>query len=429
MSIPPSDVLAIVLGGGRGERLFPLTRYRSKPAVPLGGKYRIVDIPLSNCINSDIRRVFVLTQFNSASLNRHIARTYRFDNFTEGFVNILAAEQTLENPHWFQGTADAVRQSIRHFIDMDVSHVLVLSGDQLYQMEYHKLLQFHSGSRAEITVPTIPVSAAQASAFGILKTNDDNQIVLFREKPPYDQLEGLDSELTGDFDTQQFPEGRAFLASMGIYVFSKDLLIEILNESDEHDFGKHIIPESLRKYRVMSYPFFGYWTDIGTIRSFYEANLDLTATLPKFNFYNSRSPIYTRARLLPGSKMNNCNLHQSVITDGCFLNGAEVKHSIIGIRSRIGHGTTITNSYLMGADYYETIEEIKENALNDVPNIGVGNHATIVNAIVDKNARIGDNVMIVNSRNMENYDGENFFVRDKIVVIPKGAVIPNGTIV
>ena len=386
-------------------------------------------ISLSNCINSDIRRVFVLTQFNSASLNRHIARTYRFDNFTEGFVNILAAEQTLENPHWFQGTADAVRQSIRHFIDMDVSHVLVLSGDQLYQMDYHKLLQFHSGSRAEITVPTIPVSAPQASAFGILKTNDDNQIVLFREKPPYDQLEGLDSELTGDFDTQQFPEGRAFLASMGIYVFSKDLLIEILNESDEHDFGKHIIPESLRKYRVMSYPFFGYWTDIGTIRSFYEANLDLTATLPKFNFYNSRSPIYTRARLLPGSKMNNCNLHQSVITDGCFLNGAEVKHSIIGIRSRIGHGTTITNSYLMGADYYETIEEIKENALNDVPNIGVGNHATIVNAIIDKNARIGDNVMIVNSRNMENYDGENFFVRDKIVVIPKGAVIPNGTIV
>jgi glucose-1-phosphate adenylyltransferase len=429
MSISPSDVLAIVLGGGRGERLFPLTRHRSKPAVPLGGKYRIVDIPLSNCINSDIRRVFVLTQFNSASLNRHIARTYRFDNFTGGFVNVLAAEQTLENPHWFQGTADAVRQSIRHFIDIDISHVLVLSGDQLYQMDYLKLLQFHSGSRADITVPTIPVSAAQASAFGILKTNDDNQIVLFREKPPYDQLEGLDSELAGDFDTQQFPEGRAFLASMGIYVFSKDLLVRILNESDEHDFGKHIIPESLKKYRVMSYAFFGYWTDIGTIRSFYEANLDLTATLPKFNFYNSRSPIYTRARLLPGSKMNNCNLHQSVITDGCFLNGADVKHSIIGIRSRIGHGTTITNSYIMGADYYETIEEIKENALNNVPNIGVGNHVTILNAIIDKNVRIGDNVMIINSGNMDNYDGENFFVRDKIVVIPKGAVIPSGTVI
>jgi glucose-1-phosphate adenylyltransferase len=429
MSISPSDVLAIVLGGGRGERLFPLTRHRSKPAVPLGGKYRIVDIPLSNCINSDIRRVFVLTQFNSASLNRHIARTYRFDNFTGGFVNVLAAEQTLENPHWFQGTADAVRQSIRHFIDIDISHVLVLSGDQLYQMDYLKLLQFHSGSRADITVPTIPVSATQASAFGILKTNDDNQIVLFREKPAYDQLEGLDSELTGDFDTQQFPEGRAFLASMGIYVFSKDLLVKILNESDEHDFGKHIIPESLEKYRVMSYAFFGYWTDIGTIRSFYEANLDLTATLPKFNFYNSRSPIYTRARLLPGSKMNNCNLHQSVITDGCFLNGADVKHSIIGIRSRIGHGTTITNSYIMGADYYETIEEIKENALNNVPNIGVGNHVTILNAIIDKNVRIGDNVMIINSGNMDNYDGENFFVRDKIVVIPKGAVIPSGTVI
>lgn len=429
MSISPSDVLAIVLGGGRGERLFPLTRHRSKPAVPLAGKYRIVDIPLSNCINSEIRRVFVLTQFNSASLNRHIARTYRFDNFTEGFVNILAAEQTPENPHWFQGTADAVRQSIRHFVDMDVSHILVLSGDQLYQMDYRKLLQFHCGSRADITVPTIPVTASQAPAFGILKTDAHNQIVLFREKPPQDQLQGLDSEVNGDFDAQQFPEGKAYLASMGIYVFSKDLLVKILSETDEHDFGKHIIPDAIGKYRVMSYPFFGYWTDIGTIHSFYDANLDLTATLPKFNFYNSKSPIYTRARLLPGSKMNNCNLHQSVITDGCFLNGADIKHSVIGIRSRIGHGTTITNSYIMGADYYETIEEIKENAMSHIPNIGIGNHATIVNAIIDKNARIGDNVMIINSRNLENHDGDNFFVREKIVVVPKGAIIPSGTII
>jgi glucose-1-phosphate adenylyltransferase len=429
MSISPANVLAIVLGGGKGERLFPLTRHRSKPAVPLAGKYRIVDIPLSNCINSEIRRAFVLTQFNSASLNRHIARTYRFDNFTEGFVNILAAEQTPENTNWFQGTADAVRQSIRHFGDMDVSHVLVLSGDQLYQMDYRKLLQFHARSRADITVPTIPVTAQQSKAFGILKTNQENEIVLFREKPPSSELEGLDSELSGDFDKQQFPDGRAYLASMGIYVFSKSLLVKILTESDEHDFGKHIIPASIHKYRVMSYPFFGYWTDIGTIRSFYEANLDLTATLPKFNFYNSKSPIYTRARLLPGSKMNNCNLHQCVISDGSFLNGADIKHSIIGIRSRIGHGTTITNSYIMGADYYETIDEIKDNALRQIPNIGVGNHATIVNAIIDKNARIGDNVMIINSRNLENHDGENFFVRDRIVVIPKGSVVPNGMII
>lgn len=427
MSISLSDVLAIVLGGGRGERLFPLTQHRSKPAVPLAGKYRIVDIPLSNCINSGIRRAFVLTQFNSASLNRHIARTYRFDNFTEGFVNILAAEQTPENPNWFQGTADAVRQSIRHFGEVNVSHILVLSGDQLYQMDYRKLLQFHAESRAEITVPTIPVIAPQAPAFGILKTNKDNQIVLFREKPPLDQLEGLESELHGDHDEAQFPNGKAYLASMGIYVFSKDLLVKILTTSDEHDFGKHIIPQALSQYRVMSYPFFGYWTDIGTIRSFYEANLDLTSTLPKFNFYNSDSPIYTRARLLPGSKMNNCNLHQCVITDGCFLNGADVKRSVIGIRSRIGHGTTIANSYIMGADYYETIDEIKENARNNVPNIGIGNDATIVNAIIDKNARIGDNVMIINSGNAENDDGDNFYVRDRIVVIPKGAVIPSGT--
>lgn len=429
MSIAPSDVLALVLGGGKGERLFPLTRHRSKPAVPLAGKYRIVDIPLSNCINSEIRRVFVLTQFNSASLNRHVARTYRFDNFTEGFVNILAAEQTHENPHWFQGTADAVRQSIRHFADIDASHVLILSGDQLYQMDYRKLLQFHTGSRADITVPTIPVEAQQASAFGILKTDEDNLIVLFREKPPQSELEGLESELSGEFDRQQFPSGKAYLASMGIYVFSKKLLIDILCQTSEHDFGKNIIPAAINRHRVMSYPFFGYWTDIGTISSFYEANLDLTGTLPKFNFYNSRSPIYSRARLLPGSKMNNCNLHQCVIADGCFLNGADIKHSIIGIRSRIGHGTTITSSYIMGADYYETIEEIKGNTQNDVPNIGIGNHATIVNAIIDKNARIGDNVMIINSRNCENCDGENYVVRDKIVVVPKGAVIPNGTII
>jgi glucose-1-phosphate adenylyltransferase len=429
MSISPSEVLAIVLGGGKGERLFPLTRHRSKPAVPLAGKYRIVDIPLSSCINSGIRRAFVLTQFNSASLNRHIARTYRFDNFSEGFVNILAAEQTLENPNWFQGTADAVRQSIRHFVDLEVSHILVLSGDQLYQMDYRKLLQFHVESAADITVPTIPVTAHQAPAFGILKTNDENQIVLFREKPQFDQLEGLESELHGDFDTTQFPEAKAYLASMGIYVFSKDLLVKILRATDEHDFGKHIIPESIEEYRVMSYSFFGYWTDIGTIRSFYEANLDLTATLPKFNFYDSKSPVYTRARLLPGSKMNDCNLNQCVITDGCFLNGADIKHSIIGIRSRIGHGTTITNSYIMGADYYETIEEIKENAQNGIPNIGIGNHATIVNAIIDKNARIGDDVKIINSGNLENQDGENFFVRDSIVVIPKNAVVPSGTII
>ncbi len=429
MSISPSDLLGIVLGGGKGERLYPLTRHRSKPAVPLAGKYRIVDIPLSNCINSDIRKIFVLTQFNSASLNRHIARTYRFDNFTEGFVNILAAEQTLENTNWFQGTADAVRQSIRHFTDIDVSHVLILSGDQLYQIDFRKLLDFHFENRADITVSTIPVGGQEASAFGIMKTDTNNRTVLFHEKPSPDRLPELESQLSGNLDDERFPEKKAYMASMGIYVFSKELLIKILNESSEHDFGKNIIPDSINRYRVMGYPFFGYWTDIGTIRSFYEANLDLTSTLPRFNFYNSKTPIYSRARLLPGSKINECHLHQSVISDGCFLNGAHIKHSIIGIRSRIGHGTTVTSSYIMGADYYETFEEIKENTVRNIPNIGIGNHSIIDNAIIDKNARMGDNVQIINSQNWTDYDGDNFYVRDRIVVIPKGAVVQSGVVI
>jgi len=429
MTITPDDVMAIVLGGGKGERLFPLTQYRSKPAVPLAGKYRIVDIPLSNCINSNIRKIFVLTQFNSASLNRHIARTYRFDNFSQGFVNTLAAEQTPENLDWFQGTADAVRQSIRHFADIEASHVLILCGDQLYQMDFLKLIQFHSRSRADITVSTIPVPRDQASAFGILKTRDDNQIVHFHEKPGEHEMDGLDSQLSAGSMAEQFPEGKAFLASMGIYVFSKQLLIEILNSTAEHDFGKNIIPDSLQKYRVMSYPFFGYWTDIGTIRSFYEANLDLTSTLPKFNFYSTRYPVYTRARLLPGSKVNECSLHQCVISDGCFLNGADIRHSIIGLRSRIGHGTTISNSYIMGADFYETVEETEENFPSGRPNIGIGSNSTISNAIIDKNARIGNDVKIFNSQGLEHFDGGNYYVRDRIVVIPKDAVIPGGTVI
>jgi glucose-1-phosphate adenylyltransferase len=427
MDANPADVLAIVLGGGKGERLFPLTKLRSKPAVPLAGKYRIVDIPLSNCINSDIRKIFVLTQFNSASLNRHVARTYRFDNFSQGFVNILAAEQTLENPYWFEGTADAVRQSIRHFAEIDASHILILSGDQLYQMDYRKILRFHLENRADITISTTPVPVDQTLALGIMKVNEDNRIVLFREKPGPNELEDLDSQLSEDLRPVELSATKVFLASMGIYVFSKDLLIRILKESGEHDFGKNIIPDSISKYRVMSYPFFGYWTDIGTIRSFYEANLDLTENLPRFNFYNAHSPIYTRARLLPGSKIHNCNLRQCVISDGAFLSGSDVGHSIIGIRSRIGYGTTITNSYIMGADFYETIEEIEENARNNIPNIGIGNHTRITNAIIDKNARIGENVAIENSQDLTDFDGENFYVRDKIVVIPKGAIIRDGT--
>jgi glucose-1-phosphate adenylyltransferase len=429
MSANPSDVLGVVLGGGKGERLFPLTKLRSKPAVPLAGNYRLVDIPLSNGINSEIRKLFVLTQFNSASLNRHIAQTYWFDKFTGGFVNVLAAEQTLENPNWFQGTADAVRQSVRHFADIDASLVLILSGDQLYQMDYRKILRFHVESKADITVSTIPVPMDQASSFGIMKVDESNQIVHFHEKPAPEEVKNLESTLSGDFDAEKFTVGEAYLASMGIYVFSKKLLIEILTSTSEHDFGKNIIPDSIDHYRVMSYPFFDYWTDIGTIRSFYEANLDLTAILPKFNFYNASRPIYTRARLLPGSKMDNCNLHQCVISEGSILSGSDIRHSIIGIRSRVGYGSTITNSYIMGADFYETIDEIKENRRSGIPNIGIGNHATIANAIIDKNARIGDNVMIINARNLTHHDDENFCVRDKIVVVPKSAIIPDATVI
>jgi glucose-1-phosphate adenylyltransferase len=429
MSPSPNQVLGIVLGGGKGERLFPLTKHRSKPAVPLAGKYCIVDIPLSNCINSDIRRVFVLTQFNSASLNQHIAMTYRFDNFSQGFVNVLAAEQTLENPDWFQGTADSVRQSIQHLEEIDVSHVLILSGDQLYQMDYREILKFHVESKADITVSTIPVAATQASSFGIMKVNEESAVVLFHEKPALEKLEHLESNLSERFGTHQFPDGRAYLASMGIYVFSKKLLIEILGATRENDFGQNIIPDSIDKYKVVSYPFYGYWADIGTIRSFYEANVDLTATLPKFNFYHESHPIYTRARFLPGSKLHNCRLQQSLVAEGSFLNGSDIRNSVIGIRSRIGYETTISRSYVMGADFYETLDQFEENARLNIPNIGIGAHATITNAIIDKNARIGNNVIINNTKNHTHFDGDNFYVRDQIVIIPDGAIIPDGTII
>ena len=429
MGVHSTDVLAIIMGGGRGERLFPLTKHRSKPAVPLAGKYCIVDIPLSNCINSDIRKVFVMTQFNSASLNQHIARTYRFDHFSQGFINVLAAEQTLENPDWFQGNADSVRQSIQHLEEIAVSHVLILSGDQLYQMDYRKILDFHMESKADITVSTIPVSAAQASRFGIMKVNEMGQIVLFHEKPPMEKLAHLESRLTGPFDASQFPNGRAYLASMGIYVFRKQLLIKILGATCKHDFGANIIPDAISQYRAMSYSFTGYWADIGTIRSFYEANLDLTEPLPQFNFYQESHPIYTQARFLPGSKMYDCHLHQSVISEGSILDGSDIRNSVIGIRSRIGYGTTIDHSYVMGADSYETLEQIRENTHHHIPNIGIGDHSTITHAIIDTNVRIGNNVVIGNAEGRADSEGENFCVRDNIVVIPQNAIIPDGTII
>ncbi len=421
------DVMGIVLSGGQGKRLYPLTKMRSKPAVPLAGKYRIIDIPISNCLNSGINKIFVLTQFNSASLNKHIVQSYKFDMFNGGFVDILAAEQTPENANWFQGTADAVRQSIKHFAPFDVEYIFILSGDQLYQMDFTKMLRFHKDSGAEISVAALPVTAEATSGLGIMKIDGDGRVLTFREKPPPEDL----SPLRCDLPVSKASEGepREYLASMGIYAFRKEFLIDLLMKSTGIDFGKDVIPGAIDKFKVYSYVFDGYWTDIGTIRSFYEANLGLTTSLPKFNFYSAHMPVYTHPRNLPGSKMNNCNIHQSVITDGCILTGADVKHSVIGIRSRIGSGTTIKNSIVMGADYYETADEIEENLRSRMANIGIGNHCTIINAIVDKNVRIGDNVSIINAHNLQEKDDESYYIRDGIIVVPKGSYIRNGTVI
>lgn len=422
------DVMGIVLGGGQGRRLYPLTKMRSKPAVPMAGKYRIIDIPISNCLNSRINKIFVLTQFNSASLNKHIMQTYKFDMFTGGFVDILAAEQTPDNPHWFQGTADAVRQSIKHFAPFDdVKYVLILSGDQLYQMDFRNLMKFHLDTGAGITVSAIPVSAESAPAFGIMNIAPDGRVVEFREKPQIDELAGLRCVAAG---CNAHPEGsHQYLANMGIYLFPKKLLIDLLNESLSVDFGKELFPESISRYKVYANVFHGYWTDIGTIRSFYDANLDLTGNLPQFSFYDVHMPIYTHPRNLPGSKLNNCDLHQSIITDGCVLNGVDIWHSIIGVRSRIGGGTTIKNSIIMGADQYESVDDMESNAAKKIPNIGIGSHCTIMNAIIDKNVRIGENVSISNAHNLREKDEENYCIRDGIVVVLKGACVRSGTVI
>jgi glucose-1-phosphate adenylyltransferase len=416
------DVMGVVLGGGQGKRLYPLTKLRSKPAVPLGGKYRLIDIPISNCLNSQINKIFVLTQFNSASLNRHIVQTYKFDMFNGGFVDILAAEQTPDNPNWYQGTADAVRQNIKHLIPFaDVDYAIILSGDQLYQMDYRAIIDFHKKSHADITIAAKPVSAEEASGLGIMKVQQNGRAVAFMEKPKAAELQ--------ESRFARSAEDPRFLASMGIYVFHKQLLVDILTESTAVDFGKELIPQALEKYRVMAYVFDGYWEDIGTIRSFYEANLALTGVAPKFRFYDLNMPIFTRPRNLPGSKLNYCTIHHSIIAEGCVLNGAGITHSIIGVRSRIGNGTTIKHSIIMGADRFETAEQIEENAAKKIPNIGIGNHCTIINAIIDKEVRIGDNVSIINAHNLQEKDDENYFIRDGIIVVPKGALIRNGTVI
>jgi len=420
------DVVALVLGGGRGQRLYPLTKFRSKPAVPLGGKYRIIDIPVSNCLNSDINRIFVLTQFNSASLNKHIVQTYKFDMFSGGFVDILAAEQTPDNANWFQGTADAVRQSIKHFAPYDVRYVLILSGDQLYQMDFREVIQCHQQRGAEITVACVRVTAAETSGLGIMKVQEDGRIIEFHEKAGLESLPGLCCPLpqrsTGDGK-------RDYLANMGIYVFHKEFLVDLLTQSSALDFGKDLIPEAVTKCKVFAYIYDGYWIDIGTIRSFFDANLALTASHPRFSFYDARRPTYTHPRNLPSSKLISCTLHQSIVADGCILSGADITRSIVGVRSRVGSGTTIKNSIVMGADIYETIEELAANAERGIPGIGIGSNCTIINTIIDKNVRIGDNVSIINAHNLQEKDEESHNIRDGIIVVPKGAVIPSATVI
>ncbi|HZJ14254.1 MAG TPA: glucose-1-phosphate adenylyltransferase [Chthoniobacteraceae bacterium] len=415
--------LAIIMGGGAGTRLFPLTKERSKPAVPLGGKYRIVDIPISNCINSGLRRIYVLTQFNSASLHRHINTSYKFDAFSRSFVEILAAQQTPTDTNWYQGTADAVRQNLRDFLQYPYDYFVILSGDQLYRMDYRELLTQHIKSGAEVTLATIPVSREDATDFGIMHTDASRRIIRFEEKPRNAAL----------LDTLSIPkpllaelklpaDAELYQASMGIYVFNRQTLIAALDNA-HIDFGKHVIPQLVKTARVMAFIFQGYWEDIGTIRSFFDANLMLTEPIPPFNFFDTVQPIYTHARFLPASKINGATVKQAIISDGCILTDAHVERAVVGVRSYVDAGSTIRNSILMGADFYDAAEARREGC----PELGIGRNCVIDHAIIDKNARIGDGCVITPEGKPAEFDGPNFYMRDGIVVVPKGAVITDGT--
>jgi len=424
------DVLAIILGGGQGVRLFPLTELRSKPAVPLAGKYRLIDLPVSNCINSEITRIYVLTQFNSASLNRHIIKTYNFSRFEEGFVDILAAEQTPENKDWFQGTADAVRQNFRHFEDWNPRLMLILSGDHLYRMDYRDFIKRHIETKADVTISVIPEREENASGFGLLKIDQQGRIIEFREKPKGEALRAMRVDNTRLGLSEQEAQEKPYLASMGIYVFNKKALSQLLFEDTSRvDFGREIIPAAIGKLNVQAFLFDGYWEDIGTIKSFYNANMELTMPVPKFNFFDAEAPIYTHARMLPGSKLRECHIHDSIIAEGSIINEAVIDQCVIGIRSRIEHGARLERSLMMGADFYQSIKEMEEEERQGIPRIGVGRDSFIRKAIIDKNARIGAGVKILNERGIENADGQGYYIRDGIVIVPKGATIPDGTVI
>ena len=421
------EILSVILGGGAGSRLYPLTASRSKPAVPIAGKYRLVDIPISNCMNSGINRMFVLTQFNSASLNRHIKNTYHFSAFSSAFVDILAAEQTPDNPTWLQGTAHAVRQSLRHIAPFESEYILILSGDQLYQMDFQEMLDNHKKSGADISIATIPVADREAPEFGILKEDDTGFITSFIEKPKKEIL----GEWESDTGEEMQKAGRKYLASMGIYIFNRQLLFNYLQNDflEATDFGKEIIPHSIDKCKVASYQYDGYWTDIGNIYSFFEANLGLTDEVPDFNLFDNNKAIYTRARMLPPAKVSGTMLDRTVIAEGCIINASRLENCVVGIRSRIENGSTVVSSYLMGNDYYETIADINVGLAEGIPPLGIGKRCYIKNAIIDKNCRIGDDVRINGGAHLENTDHSLYTIKEGIVVMKKGAIIPNGYVI
>jgi glucose-1-phosphate adenylyltransferase len=428
-SVNTSNVLSVIMGGGQGKRLFPLTKERAKPAVPLAGKYRLVDIPISNCINSSLRRIYILTQFNSASLHRHISQSYKFDHFSGGFVDVLAAEQTLSDASWYQGTADAVRKNLIHVLNHDFEHLLILSGDQLYRMDFRRIIEEHAQTEADLTVATIPVGRKEAEGFGIMQIDAERRITRFVEKPKEPALIDSLKLPRSSYPAFNIKDDRELLlASMGIYVFKREVLVNLLDNSHT-DFGKHIIPTAIKTHRVYSHVYQGYWEDIGTIRSFFEANLDVTSELPRFNFFDMAAPVFSRPRFLPGSKINGAQIDHAVVTDGCIINHARINHSIVGIRSLVGAGSELNRVVLLGCDYYESQTSIEESTRSNRPRIGVGMNTRIENAIIDKNARIGDNVVISPAGKPENHDHPLYYIRDGIVIIPKNGIVPHGTVI
>ncbi len=414
-----NDVLTLILGGGRGNRLYPLTHMRSKPAVPLAGKYCLIDIPISNCLHAGLKRIFVLTQFNSASLNRHIAQTYRLDMFSQGFVEVLAAEQTPDSSAWFQGTADAVRQAARHFKGFDADYFLILAGDHLYRMDFCELIESHIESRADITIAAQPVNADDATQMGIFTFDDMGKIGAFEEKPNAERLKAIGNSRSRGAASGNTTADKPFIASMGIYVFNREVLLDILDEPGV-DFGKEIIPAALKTHAVSHFTFRGYWADVGTIESFYDANIQLTQRNAPFSFFHPRWPIYTHPRFLPATHAFDCHIQSSIVAEGCHLDRCHISESVVGIRTQVKPGARIGRSVLLGADYYE-----EETNASDVP-LGIGRDVVLDRVIVDKNARIGDGVRLLNQSGVSDGEGEGYCIRNGIIIVPKGAKIPNG---